>query len=151
LERAEWDTGGFPPPDRRHISPHKGDVAMLKRERGEGKIGLIIFLALVGVIVFALVKIIPPKVNAGHMEDFCDELAVKWAMDPGYHRFSSKQIVQEIKRKAEELDVPLKTKNIRASKSSGSASIHIEYTESVDLIVYTYVVQVNHDAKGLRI
>jgi len=104
------------------------------REKGEGRLGLIIALALVAIGIFLGVKIIPVRVAAYEFQDFvqgeCRYAAV---------RRSDDVVKQRILQKAKELDIPLRAKHLLLQRKGGEMVITASYEKPIDLKVYTYV------------
>lgn len=104
------------------------------RERGEGRLGVILALALLAVGIFLAVKIIPVRIAAYEFQDFiqgeCRYAAV---------RKSDDVVKQRILQKAKELDIPLKAKHLILQRRGGEMVITASYEKPIDLKVYTYV------------
>jgi len=118
------------------------------RQRGDGKIGLIIFLLILAGVIFFCVKYIPPKISVSEMETFTEELALGWAMRPDYYRYSPEMIKKEILDKAQNIHLPLTEKSITATKSGQNAAISLKYEVPIDFVVYTYVIKVDKTFHG---
>ncbi len=108
---------------------------MNRNERGEGKLSLFIFLAVIAIAVFVAVKWIPPRVNA---YEFRDEMA-RWNNDPDLktRRADSDTVAQALLKKAEELHLPVKRENIQVTQSEGWYHIHVVFDIPIDLKVTT--------------
>jgi len=90
---------------------------MNRRERGDGKLSLFIFLAVIAAGIFFLVKWVPPRVNA---YEFRDEMG-KWNTDPDYRmrRADMETIKNELLKHAQELDLPIGRENLEVSPAQG--------------------------------
>src|SRR5262245_39091927 len=111
------------PPRRRGCSPGRADPIFSRRvgsyrmryragvhmraQRGEGKVGFLIALAMVGVAVFLGLKIIPVRVAA---YEFHDTLREECRM-AAVHEHDA-DVAKRIMEKAQALEIPLERKNL---------------------------------------
>ena len=108
---------------------------MIQRsERGEGRIGLIVALALLGAGIFLGVKIIPVRVNAYEFRDFIQE-ECRFAAT----RHNDAEIYKRIVDKAKSLDIPLEKKNLRLERSGREMVITAKFEQTIDLKFTKYV------------
>jgi hypothetical protein len=105
-----------------------------KRQRGEGRIGFLIALIVVGVVIFVGVKIIPVRITAYEFRDTLREEARYAAV-----RDDDATVVVRILKKAEELEIPLTKKNLEVKRTTGEMIIRAHYEQPIDLKVTTYV------------
>jgi hypothetical protein len=103
-------------------------------QRGEGKIGLLVALIIVGIAIFLGVKIIPVRVSAYEFRDVLRQEARYGAV-----RNDDKSVAKRIMDQARELDVPLKTSNLSVSRTRSEMVITASYDDPIDLKVTTYV------------
>lgn len=104
------------------------------RERGEGRIGFLISLIVLGVAIFLGAKIIPVRITAYEFKDTLREEARYAAV-----RNDDKSVADRIMQKAEELEIPLKRKNLKLKRTTGEIVITAQYEHPIDLKVTTYV------------
>jgi len=103
--------------------------------RGEGRIGCIIWLIIVGLTGYALYKFVPVKMKTARFEDFMSEEA----------SFGSIRGVKEIERnilaKAKDLELPLSKDNLTITKTKEKIKVEAHYEIVVDLLggYYRYV------------
>jgi hypothetical protein len=113
-----------------------------RSERGEGRIGLIVALAVLGAAIFVGMKVIPVRVNAYEFRDFVREQA----------RFASNTQNDEIRKlvlqKAQQLEIPLDKKNLRVARTQGEVSISAKFEIPIDLKVTTYVYKFEANEKA---
>jgi len=102
-------------------------------QRGEGKIGLIIALAVLGIAIFLGVKIIPVRVAAYEFKDFIQEEA-----QAGSLRKTDEIVVKRILEKAADLEIPLKKKDLKVRRTQSEMIISASYVQPIDLKVRTY-------------
>lgn len=103
-------------------------------ERGEGRIGLVIAIAVVAVGIFLGVKIIPVRVAAYEFRDFVETECRYAAVRKG-----DTEVRKRILRKAEELEIPLNPKKLKLERRGGEMIITASYEQPIDLSVTTYV------------
>ena len=103
-------------------------------ERGEGKVGALIALAVVGVAIFLGVKIVPVRVAAYEFRDFVEQECRYAAV-----RKHDDQVRKRILEKAEELEIPLDPKRLSLDRTRSEMIIKASYEQPIDLKVYTYV------------
>lgn len=114
-----------------------------RSERGEGKVGLLIALALIGSGIFVAVKIVPVRVNAYELKDFIQEETRGASL-----RRDDKAIADRIMKKAKELEVPLERKNLKVSRGTSEMVISARFEQAVDLKVYKYVFKFNETERA---
>jgi hypothetical protein len=119
------------------------DMDPRRSERGEGKIGLLIALALLGAAIFVAVKIVPVRVNAYELKDFIQEEVRGASL-----RRDDKAIADRIMKKAKELEVPLERKNLKINRSNSEMMISARFEQTVDLKVYRYVFRFNETERA---
>ena len=84
------------------------------RERGEGKLGLLVAIVVVGIAIFVGVKVIPVRIAAYEFRDVLREEARYAAV-----RYNDAEVAKRIMRKAEELEIPLLRKNLEVKRTTG--------------------------------
>ncbi len=94
--------------------------------RGEGRLGCILWLAVLALVGYAGYKIIPVKVATSTFYDFMQEEA----------SFASirdvKQLRQEILAKAQELEIPVTDENLVIKRARESITIEAHYAITID-------------------
>jgi len=103
-------------------------------ERGEGRVGALIALAVVGIAIFLGVKIIPVRVAAYEFRDFVEQECRYAAV-----RKHDTQVRNRILEKAEELEIPLDPKRLELKRTRSEMIIRASFEQPIDLKVYTYV------------
>ncbi len=104
-------------------------------QRGKGSIGCVIWLAIVALIGYSLIKIVPVKIAASHFEDFMTEEA-------GFGSIKSpQQIEKEILAKAKELRIPVTRDNLSVTRAHEMMVVEAHYQIEVDFFggAYKYV------------
>lgn len=107
---------------------------MLRRtaERGEGNLGCILWLLLLGVGVMVALKTIPVKVQSAELYDYMVELT-KFAASS-----SPKQLEKQILNKANELRLPLDKEHVQVRKAGDRIQMEASYTVPIEFPGYTY-------------
>lgn len=100
--------------------------------RGEGKIGCILWSALLVAFVAICWKVIPIKLRSSELYDFMEEQA----MFAG--RSKADAIKKRIINRAIELDLPVKKKDITVQRRAGRIRMKCTYTVPVEFPGYTY-------------
>ena len=102
--------------------------------RGEGRVGCVVWLAIVAIVGYALYKIVPVKIDNSTFEDFITEQASFGSIK------SVKQIESEILAKAKDLNIPVTKENLTITKSREKIAIETHYDVNIVFFggVYTY-------------
>jgi predicted small metal-binding protein len=112
-------------------------------ERGEGRLGFLISLALLGIGIFVGAKIIPVRVNAYEFRDFIQE-ECRFAAT----RNRDEEIMKRVLDKAHDLHLPLEKKNLRMQRTTHEMIISAKYEQTIDLKVTKYVYKFNHEERA---
>jgi len=112
----------------------------LRRQAGEGLMGCVVWLVILGFGALMLVKVVPIKMANAEMEDFMVELA----RNSG-RRTTVAGLEKAILEKGHSLALPVTKKDIKVHLSGGRVSMKCTYSVPVDLVLYTYVWNFAHD------
>lgn len=108
-------------------------------QRGGSRVSLVITLLIVAAIVFAVVKVVPIYVNA---YEFQDSMQTEARFALSYPPKDANQIRSDIWQKAQDLSIPLDTKDeIQVMENQGAVNISVDYSVPVDLRVYQFTLQ----------
>ena len=121
----------------------------MRNQRGNGRLGLIIWLAVIGAAIFGAVQIIPAKITVYEFHDYVDRQAQFAASASG--KFDEKKIRNNVLQKAAELGLPLNKKQVKVRRTKGRMTIDLQHTVEVDLKVYTWVWEYDRKFEHLRI
>ena len=116
---------------------------MRKGARGEGRVGLLVALAVVGIGVFLGVKIIPVRINAYEFRDYVEQECRTAALTR-----DDKRIAKNIMEKAGDLELPLERKNLQLKRTSSEMIIKASFQMPIDLKVTTYNFQYAVDTRA---
>ncbi len=99
---------------------------------GEGRLGCILWMAVLGVGILIAMKAVPVKLTDVEFGDFLEEQA----------QFSGRTGGDELRRrilkKAKEMEIPLDPKKLKVEKSMRRVKITCSYTVTIDFGVKTY-------------
>jgi len=118
--------------------------AKQSRERGGSKLNFLITLAVLGAIGYAGFKVVPAYVNDYQFQDWIQQES-RYALS-GYPKKSTDDIRNDVIKKAKELDLPIKSEDIRVSVSNTNVDISADYSVTFDLSVYQWTHDFSHHA-----
>ena len=111
----------------------------LRRQAGEGLVGCVVWLVLLGFVILILFKVVPVKIASSEMLDFMTEQA-KFAG----RRTTKEGVHKALLDKAYQLQLPVTAKDIQVTVGGGRIIMRCTYSVPVDLIFYTYVWEFDH-------
>lgn len=94
--------------------------------QGEGRIGCILWLAVLGLIGYGLYKIIPVKIATSSFYDFMQEEAAFGSIR------DIKQLEKELLAKAKELDIPVTQEHLTIKRTRENITIEAHYEITVE-------------------
>ena len=94
--------------------------------RGAGKIGCLLWLAVLALIGYFLYKVIPVKVATSTFYDFMQEEAAFGSIR------EPKQLMLELLAKARELELPITEENLKIKRTRENITIEAHYVITVD-------------------
>lgn len=104
------------------------------KQAGNGKIGFILTLAVVGCAIFALVKIVPVRIDAYNFRE-----TLRTEARQGAIRATNAQVAKHIMSEAKDLEIPLVRKNLKISRTKSKLIVAAKYELPIDLKLTTYV------------
>lgn len=100
--------------------------------RGAINFGCIVWLAIVGLVGYALYKIVPVKVQTSAFHDFLQD-------ESGFGSIKSvQQIEAEILAKAREMNIPVRKENLTIKKTKDSITIEAHYQITLEFFNGSY-------------
>jgi hypothetical protein len=108
-------------------------------EHGGSKMSLLITLIILAAMAFTAIKIVPVYVENYQFQDSI-EAESRFALT-GYPKKGPEDVRADIFKKAQELDIPVKSEDIRVSITNGSVEIGTDYSVPIDLKVYQFTLQ----------
>lgn len=106
---------------------------------GEGRIGCLLWLAVVAIGIMIAVTAVPVKLNDVEFGDFLEEQAQFSG------RATGATLRKRILKKAKELDIPLDPKKLKVDKNKARVQIKCRYTVTLDFPFYSYDWEFEHD------
>ena len=106
----------------------------LRDEKGEGRLGTLFAVLVLAAFVYLGVKIVPIMINVYEFRDSIDEQA-RFAALPHH---DDQLIKKNILAKARELSLPVGSKDVQVSRTSGRIDIIVKYSVPIETPVYTY-------------
>ena len=104
-----------------------------RSERGEGRFGTLVGLAVLAIAVYLGFKVIPVMINVYTFRDFLEEQARFAALTR-----RDEDIRLRVLRKAEELDLPVGSRNVVVNRGMTHFDLRVRYTIPIATPVYTY-------------
>jgi hypothetical protein len=101
--------------------------------RGDGKIGCVIWIAILALLGYGLYKFVPVKVSASRFEDFMNEEASFGSIK------TVGQIEKEILARAHELELPINKDNLKITKSRELIVVEAHYEVVISLFGGSYL------------
>ena len=104
-------------------------------QRGNGRLGFVISLVVVGIFLFLGFNIIPVRIDAYEFKDILRTEARLGAV-----RNTNAEVSKRILAHAKEMQIPLIAKNLKVTRNQREVSITAKYEQPIDLkvMVYTY-------------
>jgi hypothetical protein len=106
--------------------------APCRSEQGAGKLKAVIYLAILLLIVYSAIKIVPAYVSDYQLGDKMQEQA-RYAV---VNRYTEEQIRDNVFKVVQDLDIPVKREAIKVLSTNSVVKISMEYTVPVDLLIY---------------
>ena len=110
------------------------------REMGRSNIGCILSFALLLLVIFIGIRVVPTRIAVAEMQDFCERQADQASLP----RFTDERITNAIMEKAQEERLPIKKEDIKVSRDSGHVDILVKYHVPLDIVFYQYDWVVEH-------
>ena len=101
-------------------------------ERGEGRLKAVVVIAVIALLIYSAVKIVPAYISDYQLSDKMQEQA-RFAV---VNRYTEEQIRENLFRTMQELEIPAKREDIKVTSSNAIVKISLSYTVPVDLFFY---------------
>ena len=102
-------------------------------ERGEGRFGTLVGLAVLALTIYLGCKVVPVMINAYAFRDFLEQESRFAAL-----RKKDDEVVKRVYQKARELELPIESKSIKINRSSSRFDISVKYVVPIETPVYVY-------------
>jgi hypothetical protein len=107
-------------------------------ERGEGNLGCIFWVAVLGLAVLIGVKMVPVKLASSQLYDYMEEQA-KWSAT-----VPPDAIAKGIVGRAKDLELPVTKDDVKVERVGDNIRMHASYTVPVEFPGYTYMWHFEH-------
>lgn len=114
-----------------------------RRERGEGRVGLIVAVALVAAAIFAASKYLPVRIAAYEFKDYIEQECRN-----GAWRKDADEVRQRILEKAQDMELPLEKKGLEVKKTRSEMIVRARYAYPIDFKVTTYEYRFDHEYRA---
>jgi hypothetical protein len=103
--------------------------------RGGANVGCIVWLVILGLVGYVLMKVIPVKIATSEFYDTLQEQTSFGSIK------DQKFIEYEILKKADELGLPIKKENLKITKTSNAMTVEAHYVITIEFFsgAYKYV------------
>ncbi|OGF58419.1 MAG: hypothetical protein A2Y62_04065 [Candidatus Fischerbacteria bacterium RBG_13_37_8] len=95
-------------------------------QKGSGKFGVLVATIIVILLIYAIVKYMPVKLNAYEFQDYMEKIA----RDPYYS--NEKLVRSALLQKASEMRIPLQDSDIKVSISQAGCDIDVRYKVTIE-------------------
>jgi hypothetical protein len=102
-------------------------------ERGEGNLGCILWLLVLGLAVMISMKAIPVKIASAELYDYMDEVARSAGV-----RTTAEDVEKAILVRAADLKLPLDKDQVTVTRQGDRLRMRAEYTVPLEFPGYTY-------------
>jgi hypothetical protein len=102
-------------------------------ERGEGNLGCILWLLVLGLAVMISVKAIPVKIASAELYDYMDEVARSAGVNT-----TAEGVKKAILQRAADLNLPVDKDMVTVTRQGDRLRMRAEYTVPVEFPGYTY-------------
>jgi hypothetical protein len=104
----------------------------LRAQRGEGRLKAIVVIAIIALVIYAAVKVLPPYIAEYQLADKMTEQARFGVVN----RYTEEQVRAAVFKEAQDLDIPITKEDIKVFVSPSVVRVSVDYTIPVDLIFY---------------
>ena len=102
-------------------------------ERGEGNLGCIVWLLVLGLAVMICVKAVPVKIASAEMYDYMDEVARTTGVNT-----TAEEVKKAILLRAADLKLPVSKDQVTVVREGDRLKMRAEYTVPLEFPGYTY-------------
>ena len=119
--------------------PVSGNHPNRESERGGSKLNLILTLLVLGMMVFAGVKVVPVYFANYQFQDAIESES-RFALT-GYPKKTTEDVRDDVFKKAQELGIPANRDAVRVALGNGTVDIGLDYSVPIDLRFYQFTLQ----------
>lgn len=111
--------------------------------RGDGKLGCILWLAVLGYALFVGWQVVPAKIQSVELKNFMRQNSERVRGGQAQLKWYRKTIMD----RAAELEIPLENENLIIKRSARRMRTQAKYTVPIDLLVYTWEWEIELDTE----
>jgi hypothetical protein len=115
-----------------HGARDRRSVVLGRSERGAGQLKTILVVAIIVLLIYSAIKIVPAYVNNYQLSDKMEEQA-RFAI---VNRYSEEQVRDNIFKVCQELEIPAKKEDIKVVSNNAVVKISMQYTVPVDVLTF---------------
>jgi hypothetical protein len=115
-----------------HGARDRRSVALGRSERGAGQLKTILVVAIIALIIYSAIRIVPAYVNNYQLADKMEEQA-RFAV---VNRYTEEQVRDNIFKVCQELEIPAKKEDIKVVSNNAVVKISMQYTVPVDVLSF---------------
>lgn len=119
------------PVDMHGVRNRRG-VAPGRSERGAGQLKTVLVVAIIALLIYSAIKIVPVYVNNYQLADKMEEQA-RFAI---VNRYTEEQVRDNIFKVCQELEIPAKKEDIKVVSNNAVVKISMQYTVPVDVLSF---------------
>jgi hypothetical protein len=101
-------------------------------ERGAGQLKTVLVVAIIALIIYSAIKIVPSYVNNYQLADKMEEQA-RFAV---VNRYTEEQVRDNIFKVCQELEIPAKKEDIKVVSNNAVVKISLQYIVPVDVLTF---------------
>ncbi len=105
----------------------------MRDERGEGRFGTLVGIAILAVSIYLGIKVIPVLIDGYAFRDYLKEEARFAAL-----RNKDEEVRNRVIRKAQEMELPIKPAQVVVNRAQTFFEIKVKYNVPIETPVYTY-------------
>jgi len=110
----------------------RGAIVGGSSERGAGQLKTVLVVAIIALIIYSAIKIVPAYVNNYQLADKMEEQA-RFAI---VNRYTEEQVRDNIFKVCQELEIPAKKEDIKVVSNNAVVKISMQYTVPVDVLSF---------------
>jgi len=113
-------------------------------QKGASHLKAILWTVLLVSMIYVAVKVVPVLIDEYQFQDSLQEIA-RFA---SVNRRTPEQLKQAVMDVAQKQDLPVEVDNIKVGQNGGNIRIHVDYTVTVDLMVYQWTMNFHPEASN---
>ncbi|MCU0254225.1 MAG: hypothetical protein MUE47_06760 [Acidobacteria bacterium] len=120
---------------------------MLRNERGEGRLGVVVWLLFMAAGIFVAVRTIPTRMAVLELHDFADAQVQRAG---SMSRVKPEELINSVLKKAQELEIPLEKDDLDFDLRPNDVRMTMRHRVVINLEVYEWVWDFDKEFTHLR-